>query len=66
MGLPMANLHAPSVPSSAALDDQNNQQTRKLSLKELTTRKDNIEAELSALSSVLDSVRLAMLLSGYS
>ena len=53
----MNNLHAPSVPSgptsgahhdASALD--------RLSLMDLISRKDNVEAELKALGSVLESV----------
>lgn len=62
MGLPMNNLHAPTIPSGptsgppadrSALDG--------LSSMELISRKDNLEAELKALGSVLDSVSYARL-----
>lgn len=54
----MENLHAPTVPSgptSGAGPDGS--KTAGLSLAELQVKKDNMEAELKALSSVLDSVR---------
>lgn len=60
MGLPlrMENLHAPTVPSgpTSGAASTNGVETRSLSLGELQAQKDNIEAEMSALSSVLDSV----------
>lgn len=56
MGLPMANLHAPSVASSSNVGGQNANASSRASISELMSRKENIEAELSALSSVLDSV----------
>ena len=58
MGLPMNNLHAPTVPSgptSGAHGDPGS--LDRLSLLELISRRDNVEAELKALGSVLDSVR---------
>lgn len=58
MGLPlrMNNLHAPTIPSgpSSVPTPQNG---TGLTLKELETKKDNMEAELRALSGVLESVR---------
>jgi len=60
MGLPlkMENLNAPTVPSgpSSGAASSNGIQTNGLSFAELQAKKDNIEAEMSALSSVLDSV----------
>lgn len=53
----MENLHAPTVPSgptSAPLTNGTN--TNGLSLAQLQAKKENIEAEIRALSSVLDSV----------
>jgi hypothetical protein len=58
----MDNLHAPTVPSgptSAPLTNGTN--TNRLSLAQLQTKKDNIEAEIRALSNVLDSVRLIII-----
>lgn len=55
----MDNLHAPTIlsgPSSAPAANGTNGQ---LSLKELETKKDNLEAELFGLSDVLESVRYA-------
>lgn len=59
MGLPlrMENLHAPTVPSGPTSGPVTNGiQTAGLSLAQLQTKKDNLEAEIRALSSVLDSV----------
>jgi hypothetical protein len=59
MGLPMNNLHAPTVPSGPTSGPQGDRSTLdRLSLMELISRKDNLEAELKALGSVLDSVSL--------
>ncbi|KAL3424816.1 26S proteasome non-ATPase regulatory subunit 9 [Phlyctema vagabunda] len=59
MGLPlrMENLHAPTVPSgpTSAAGATNGVQTNGLSFSQLQAKKDNLEAEISALSSVLDS-----------
>ncbi|KKY28005.1 putative 26s proteasome non-atpase regulatory subunit [Phaeomoniella chlamydospora] len=56
MGLPMNDLHTPTVPSgpTSALPENGNQLDG-LTLTELLARKDNVEAELRALSSVLVS-----------
>lgn len=54
MGFKMDNLHAPTVGSGSA-SNGNGDDVR--SFQELITRKENLEAELSALGSVLDSVR---------
>lgn len=56
MGLPMDNLHSPTVASGPTSTASQNG-TQKLSLVELIAQKDNVESELRALSSVLDSVR---------
>jgi hypothetical protein len=57
MGLPMNNLHAPTVPSGPTSGPQGDRSALdRLSLMELISRKDNLEAELKALGSVLDSV----------
>jgi hypothetical protein len=62
MGLPMNNLHAPTVPSGPTSGPQGDRSALdRLSLMELISRKDNLEAELKALSSVLDSVSLTAL-----
>lgn len=53
MGLPMDQLHAPTVASSA----QQNGDKKQLSIQELIAEKDRVWSELSALGSVLDSVR---------
>lgn len=57
MGLPlrMNNLHAPTVPSGPTTARAANGNSAHLSFAELQRSKDNIEAELKALSSVLDS-----------
>lgn len=52
MGLPMSNIHLPTiVPASTESRAEHH------SLQELIAAKDKIEGELSALGSVLDSVR---------
>lgn len=58
MGLPrMENLHAPTVPSGpVSARPSSNDQNKGLSFAQLQANKDNIEAEIKALSSVLDSV----------
>ena len=57
MGLPMNNLHAPTVPSGPTSGPQGDRSALdRLSLMELMSRKDNVEEELKALGSVLDSV----------
>ncbi|POS78241.1 26S proteasome non-ATPase regulatory subunit 9 [Diaporthe helianthi] len=57
MGLPlrMNNLHAPTVPSGPTTARAANGNSAHLSFAELQRSKDNVEAELKALSSVLDS-----------
>jgi len=54
MGLPMNDIHAPTVGSGAASAHQNGD--KKTSLQELMAEKDRVWSELSALGSVLDSV----------
>jgi len=60
MGLPqrMESLHAPTVPSgpTSGSAGTNGSQTNGLTFLQLQARKDNIEAELRALGSVLESV----------
>lgn len=58
MGLPlrMNNLHAPTVPSGPTTARLSNGGAAQLSFTELQRKKENLEAELKALSSVLDSV----------
>lgn len=55
----MENLHAPTVPSGPTTAPSNNNQLRTngLTLAELQVKKDNLEAEIRALGSVLESVR---------
>jgi 26S proteasome non-ATPase regulatory subunit 9 len=53
----MENLHAPTVPSGPTSVPLTNGTNTGLSLAQLQAKKDNIEAEIRALSSVLDSVR---------
>ncbi|EME82679.1 uncharacterized protein MYCFIDRAFT_72007 [Pseudocercospora fijiensis CIRAD86] len=55
MGLRMDDLHAPTVASGPSSHALSNGTVEKKSLQELVAQKDNIEAELSALGSVLDS-----------
>jgi hypothetical protein len=60
MGMPakMENLHAPTVPSGPSSGPtMNGAQTNGLSFSQLQAKKDDLEAEIRALSSVLDSVR---------
>ena len=57
MGMPMDDIHTPTVPSGPTTRLQGNDATvSKLSLMELIDRKDRVEEELKALGSVLDSV----------
>ena len=62
MGLPiMDDIHAPTVASGPTNGRTSSGiALEKLSLTELIKQKDNIEAELKALGSVLDSVRFSM------
>lgn len=59
MGLPlnMENLHAPTIPSgpTSGPGATNGMQTNGLTFAQLQAKKDNIEAEIKALSGVLDS-----------
>lgn len=56
MGLRMDDLHAPTVASGPTSRTATNGVTKEQSFKELIEQKENLEAELSALGSVLDSV----------
>lgn len=57
----MNNLHAPTVPSGPTSGPQGDRSALdRLSLMELISKKDNVEAELKALGSVLDSVSLTL------
>jgi 26S proteasome non-ATPase regulatory subunit 9 len=58
----MENLHAPTVPSGpTSAPATNGNQTAGLSFAQLQAKKDNLEAEIRALSNVLDSVCAASL-----
>jgi 26S proteasome regulatory subunit N4 len=52
----MDNIHAPTVPSGPSSRQAVNGNATQLSFAELSARKENMEAELKALSGVLDSV----------
>ncbi|KIH88501.1 26S proteasome non-ATPase regulatory subunit 9 [Sporothrix brasiliensis 5110] len=52
----MNNIHAPTVPSGPTTARQTNGDAKNLSFTELQRKKENMEAELTALGSVLDSV----------
>ena len=55
----MDDIHNPSVPSGPTTNgNSNGAELEKLSLFELQDQKKKVEEELSALSSVLDSVRV--------
>lgn len=56
----MNNIHAPTVASGEISSQQDGNQ-RQMSLQELIAEKDRVWSELSALGSVLDSVRLFFL-----
>lgn len=58
MGNPlnMNNLHAPTIPSGPTSSPTTNGQLGKLTFAELELKKRNVEEELKALGSVLDSV----------
>lgn len=58
MGLNMDNIHNPSVPSGPTTSHGSSKAVEQdnLSLMDLIAKKERVEAELSALSSVLDSV----------
>ncbi|KAM0720514.1 hypothetical protein Q7P37_004650 [Cladosporium fusiforme] len=55
MGLRMDDLHAPTVSSGPSSQPTTNGASKKQSLQELIAQKENLEAELSALGSVLES-----------
>ena len=56
MGLKMDDLHTPTVASGPTSTTSGNVSGSKQTLNELVVQKERIEAELSALGSVLDSV----------
>nr|POF05952.1 hypothetical protein CFP56_53339 [Quercus suber] len=56
MGRRMDDIHAPTVQSGPTSGPSASASDKKLSFRELVTQKENVEAELSALGSVLDSV----------
>lgn len=58
MGRRMDDLHAPTVASGPSSQTTSNGPEKQQSFQELIKQKENVEAELSALGSVLDSVRL--------
>lgn len=58
----MDTLHAPTVPSGPTSSSITNGDAGHLSFAELQHKKDNVEAELKALGSVLDSVLFVILL----
>jgi 26S proteasome non-ATPase regulatory subunit 9 len=56
MGLRMDYIHAPTIASGPTSQPTADGTSKKQTLPELSAQKENLEAELSALSSVLDSV----------
>jgi len=52
----MDDIHAPTIASGPTSQPTTNGTSKKQTLQELSAQKENLEAELSALSSVLDSV----------
>lgn len=56
MGLRMDDIHAPTVASGPTSRPTTNGAPRQQSFYELMAQKENLEAELQALGSVLDSV----------
>lgn len=56
MGFRMDDLHAPTVASGPSSQPTTNGIAKKQSLQDLIAQKENMEAELSALGSVLESV----------
>jgi hypothetical protein len=56
MGLRMDDIHAPTIASGPTSQPTANGTSKKQTLQDLSAQKENLEAELSALSSVLDSV----------
>ena len=62
MGLRMDDLHAPTVTSGpTSTTHSNGVPKEQLSLMELIAEKERVEAELSALGSVLDSVGMSQI-----
>lgn len=59
MGLRMDNIHAPTVGSGPTQSSSNGTKPRQ-TVKEVIAEKENLEAELSALGSVLESVGPAL------
>ena len=57
MGLRMDDLHAPTVASGPTSHAQTNGTAKEPTFQELVAQKENLEAELSALGSVLESVQ---------
>ncbi|KAM0694828.1 hypothetical protein Q7P36_005184 [Cladosporium allicinum] len=55
MGLRMDDIHAPTIASGPTSQPTANGTSKKQTLQDLSAQKENLEAELSALSSVLDS-----------
>lgn len=60
------DIHAPTVPSGPTTAGTGFRDLSKLSMVELMSEKDRIEAELSAYSSVLTSVRFLCLVLSFS
>ena len=62
MGIPMANIHLPSVASGPTSNGglATTVMPDPLSLRELIAEKDRVESELRALSSVLSSVNFTL------
>lgn len=58
MGLPMQNIHAPTIEAGPTSQVQHSDigNTSRLSLEELIAKKGGVEAELTALGAVLESV----------
>lgn len=63
MGLPMDDIHTPTVASgpTSARASYSTKGDREVSLLDLITEKTQLEEELKALSGVLDSVRMLVL-----
>lgn len=62
MGVRMDDIHTPTVASGPTSNGvSNGMPPDKMSFKQLIAEKERIEAELSALSSVLDSVGMSLL-----
>ncbi|KAI1964649.1 putative 26S proteasome regulatory subunit [Ophidiomyces ophidiicola] len=60
MGIPMDELHAPTVPSGPTSGTGGGRDISRLSINELYHEKENIEAELKALSGILQSHGVTM------